>query len=81
MGHAHHRSAYSRLSERLNRFPQGAPPSELLFSILKLLFSEKEAGLVALLPIRPFTCQDAAGRHASKRPAVLLPASAHGRFL
>lgn len=60
MAHAHHRPAYSRLSERLNRFPQGAPPSDLLFSILKLLFSEKEAGLMALLPIRPFTCQDAA---------------------
>ena len=53
---AHHtaRSGYHQLVERLNRFPQGAPPSELLFKILRLLFSEREAGLVALLPIKPF---------------------------
>lgn len=46
--------------DRINRFPQGAPPSELLFSILKMLFTEREAGLVALLPIRPFTAGKAA---------------------
>ncbi len=58
---AHHtlKTAYSQLVERLNRFPQGAPPAELLFKILKILFSEKEAGLVALLPIKPFTAQKA----------------------
>jgi len=58
---AHHtlKTAYSHLAERLNRFPQGAPPSELLFKILKILFSEKEASLVALLPIKPFTVQKA----------------------
>ena len=60
MAHANNHSAYSRLSDRLNRFPQGAPPSELLFAILKMLFSEKEAGLVAHLPIRPFTVEAAA---------------------
>jgi len=54
---AHHtiKSNYANLSDRLNRFPQGAPPSELLFSILKILFNEKEAGLVSSLPIKPFT--------------------------
>jgi ferredoxin len=52
-------SAYTRLVDRLNRFPQGAPPSELLFKILKMLFSEKEAGLVSLLPIKPFTAEKA----------------------
>jgi ferredoxin len=54
---AHHtlRSGYNQLVERLNRFPQGAPPSELLYKILSLLFSEKEAGLVAQLPIKSFT--------------------------
>ena len=60
MAHATDLSAYGRLSERLNRFPQGAPPSALLFSILKMLFSEREAGLVSRLPIRPFTAADAA---------------------
>lgn len=46
--------------ERLNRFPQGAPPSEHLYKILRILFSEKEAGLVSLLPIKPFTAEKAA---------------------
>jgi len=46
--------SYDLLAERLNRFPQGAPPSELLFRILKLLVNEREAGLIAQLPIRPF---------------------------
>ena len=30
MAHATSRGAYRQLTERLNRFPQGAPPSELL---------------------------------------------------
>jgi ferredoxin len=61
---AHHtlRSGYEALVERLNRLPQGAPPSDTLYAILQLLFSEREAGLVALLPIRPFTAQHAARR-------------------
>ncbi|MBZ0305853.1 MAG: 4Fe-4S dicluster domain-containing protein [Anaerolineae bacterium] len=46
---------YHQLVERLNRFPQGAPPSDSLYKILRLLFSEEEAGLVAQLPIKPFT--------------------------
>ena len=59
---AHHTSisAYQRLADRLNRFPQGAPPSELLFQILKLLFRERDAQLVALLPIKPFSVEQAA---------------------
>jgi ferredoxin len=54
---AHHtlKSGYSQLVERLNYFPQGAPPSELLNQILKILFREKEAELVSRLPIKPFT--------------------------
>jgi ferredoxin len=59
MAHHHIQSGYSRLVDRLNRFPQGAPPSDLLFRILKMLFSEKEAELVSLLPIRPFTAEHA----------------------
>ena len=59
---AHHvtKSSHARLVDRLNRFPQGAPPSDLLFKILKILFTEKEAGLVSLLPIKPFTVDKAA---------------------
>jgi Na+-translocating ferredoxin:NAD+ oxidoreductase RNF subunit RnfB len=60
MAHLTTGSAYGRLADRINRFPQGAPPSEVLFSILKLLFTEQEAGLVALLPIKPFGVEDAA---------------------
>lgn len=51
---------YARLVARLNRFPQGAPPSERLFQILRLLVDEEEAGLLAQVPIRPFTAQRAA---------------------
>ncbi len=45
------------MADRINRYPQGAPPSDLLFKILKMLFSEKEAQLVSLTPIRPFTAK------------------------
>jgi ferredoxin len=60
MSHIAVRSAYRDLADRINRFPQGAPPTDLLFAILKMLFSEREAGLVAALPIKPFTAADAA---------------------
>jgi len=58
---AHHisRSNYSKLGNRLNKFPQGAPPSELLNKILAILFSEQEAELVSRLPIKPFTVKKA----------------------
>ncbi len=59
---AHHtaRSGYADLTDRLNRFPQGAPPSELLERILRMLVSPDEASLLARVPIRPFTAQRAA---------------------
>jgi formate hydrogenlyase subunit 6/NADH:ubiquinone oxidoreductase subunit I len=60
MAHRTLKNAYSSLADRLNRFPQGAPPSELLFKILRVLFREREAELVALLPIKPFTADAAA---------------------
>ena len=58
---AHHtlKTSYSELVDRINRFPLGASPSELLYKILKVLFSEKEAQLVSLLPIKPFTSEKA----------------------
>lgn len=55
MAHNVARSSYSRLVDRLNRFPQGAPPSRTLIRILELLLSPGEAELVSRLPIRPFT--------------------------
>ncbi len=53
------KSAYKKLEERLNRFPQGAPPSETLYKILNILFNKKEAELVSQLPIKPFTINTA----------------------
>lgn len=61
---AHHNiikaNSYDNLARRLNIFPQGAPPTEFLFKILKVLFSEREARLVSALPVKPFTDQKAA---------------------
>ena len=60
MAHLTAREGYRRLVDRLNRFPQGAPPSELLYGILEILFSPREAELVAQLPIKPFRTGTAA---------------------
>ena len=60
MAHITLKSGYEQLVEQLNRHPQGAPPSDTLYAILKMLFSEREAGLVAQLPIKPFTTRKAA---------------------
>jgi len=60
MSHHHLKDAYQQLEQRLNLFPQGIAPSAVLFDILKILFDEKEARLVARLPIKPFTAQKAA---------------------
>ncbi len=53
------RLGYHQLAVRLNKFPQGAPLSEQLYDILKILFSPEDARLVALLPIRVFRAQQA----------------------
>jgi ferredoxin len=60
MSHQNAMASYRRLSQRLNRFPQGAPPTKLLFQILGVLFSPEEAELVALLPMKPFRVKAAA---------------------
>ena len=60
MGHLTSRDAYKNLEDRINWFTQGAPPSETLTKILNLLFTEKEAKWVAMLPIRPFSLKKAA---------------------
>lgn len=59
---AHHvvAAGYRRFVERLNKFPQGALPSELLYRIFALLLSEQDAALLAQLPLRPFTASAAA---------------------
>lgn len=60
MSHTSLKSGYARLIDRLNRFPQGAPPSETLNKILGILMSEEDARRVAMLPIKPFSAQKAA---------------------
>jgi Na+-translocating ferredoxin:NAD+ oxidoreductase RNF subunit RnfB len=69
---AHHNTikynSYKQLAERYNRFPQGAVASDLLFEILKILFTEREAGLVSLLPIKPFNAKKAAGIWKIREP-------------
>jgi Pyruvate/2-oxoacid:ferredoxin oxidoreductase delta subunit len=59
---AHHttKQGYISLSERLNKFPLGSPATKSLYKVLELLFSPKEAQLVALLPVKPFDVQTAA---------------------
>ncbi len=59
---AHHtlKNGYDRMVERLNRFPQGAPPSQHLHRILSILVDEREAELIAALPLKPFTARKAA---------------------
>ena len=68
MSHVTLKNSYKTLSDRLNLFPQGAPPSELLFRILEVLFTREEAALVALLPIKPFNV--AAAANVWKKPAA-----------
>ena len=84
MSHATLKSSYAALAERLNRFPQGAPPTDLLFRILEVLFTREEAALVALLPIRPFTAAAAGkvwGRPAAEARTILEGLAARGMLL
>lgn len=60
MSHVAMKAGYTELVDRLNRFPQGAPPSETLYKILEVLVSQREAEILAKVPIRPFTAAQAA---------------------
>ena len=60
MGHLTSKDAYKNLEDRINWFTQGAPASAALTKILEVLFTEKEARQVAMLPIRPFNLKKAA---------------------
>lgn len=68
----HHtiQGGYHSLMQRLNKFPQGAPASELLFKIFSILFSEQEARLLSQLPLRPFSAAKAARVWKSSEPAA-----------
>ena len=60
MGHITSKNAYKSLEERINWFTQGAPASETFYKILQVLYTEKEARVVSMLPVRPFTIKRAA---------------------
>jgi len=60
MAHLTGRTGYKELIDRFNKFPQGAPESESLYEILKVMFTHEEASLVSLLPIKPFSVKMAA---------------------
>ncbi|MHA1911015.1 MAG: 4Fe-4S binding protein [Candidatus Kariarchaeaceae archaeon] len=57
MGHI---ESYLDLQKRLEKMPQGAPETETLFKILEILFTEEEAKLVTVLPIKKITIKIAA---------------------
>lgn len=59
MAHLTGRTGYKDLIDRYNRFPQGAPEADSLYEILQVMFTESEASLVSLLPIKPFTVKSA----------------------
>lgn len=59
MAHLTGRTGYKELIDRYNRFPQGAPESDSLYEILKVMFTEQEAFLVSRLPIKPFSVKQA----------------------
>lgn len=84
MAHLTVRSAYKDLVERINKFPQGAPPSELLYKILGILFSEKEAEFVSKLSIKPFTAKKAArltGKSLKEAEVILNELASRGLLL
>ncbi len=86
-------TGYHRLAVRLNRFPQGAPVSERLFDILRILFSEEDARLVSRLPVKVFDAETAgrvwdhplhvARRHLNRlcRKALLIDIRQNGKTL
>ena len=62
MAHKTIKASYDHLINRLNKFPQGVTPSELLYKILKMFFDEKEAELVARNIKEFFGTNDPQGR-------------------
>ncbi|WP_346355154.1 4Fe-4S binding protein [Azotosporobacter soli] len=60
MAHLTSRSGYHDLVTRINKMPEGAPPDDLLYQILRTLFSEQDAAMLAQLPMRPFSAARAA---------------------
>jgi Pyruvate/2-oxoacid:ferredoxin oxidoreductase delta subunit len=52
MGHVHARKIYRDLQKRLDRWVVGAPETKSLFEILKICFTEEEARIASLMPMK-----------------------------
>ncbi|MFA6227767.1 MAG: 4Fe-4S dicluster domain-containing protein [Patescibacteria group bacterium] len=61
MGHVTAKE-YLNLQKRLDDGVQGAPAAESLYKILELLFTEEEARLASVLPLKMFSVKEAAKR-------------------
>ncbi len=65
---------YTRLMKRMDKFPMGAPPSENLLNLLRIIFEEDEAELALDLSPNPERLSDIAtrlGREKSELEALL----------
>lgn len=77
MAHITPKAGYADLADRLNRFPQGAPDSALLFRILEMLFSSREAEFnPSRIGNRFFRRPKCAGRSHQIRDPNLQPSQA-----
>jgi Pyruvate/2-oxoacid:ferredoxin oxidoreductase delta subunit len=80
MGHLG-RHGHARLARRLEQYVPGACPSETLCAILRVLVTEEEARLLALLPLRSVSAERAGeiwGTEREAARAVLESAAAKG---
>ncbi len=58
MGHISDvKSLYKKLQNRLDKYPIGAPESEVLYDILKMLYTGEEAEIASKMPLRPVTAK------------------------
>jgi ferredoxin len=68
VGHRSHHKAYRDLQTRLDQLPASFPATEKGFAILRLLFTEQEARLVAKMPLRPMSIPRIAKRAGIPKP-------------
>lgn len=62
MGHLHHHKAYQDLQARLDQMPASFPATKEGLALLRLLFTDEEAAVVAQMPFRPQSAEKIAKR-------------------
>jgi Pyruvate/2-oxoacid:ferredoxin oxidoreductase delta subunit len=70
MGHLAIQKPYLALQERLHKNPIGAPPTEELYEVLRLRFTQEEAAVGARMPMTPAPL-DTLSRRLDQTPAKL----------